>query len=359
MSQEPNNWQQQAWQQPPAQSFAQQPGYASAGAPVPPSSPKKKGRGWIVAIVAIVAVLVLTCVGMWSCTSIVSSSMGSLSASDSSSIDPGSLTGDAVGVISIDGTIQYDGTTSSPEGLKAQLDRAAKNDHIKAVVLRVDSGGGTATAGEEMSTYVREFRENTGKPVVVSTASMNASAAYMISSQADYIFTAKTSAVGAIGTALQVTDLSELLDKLGINIDNVTSAQSKDSSYGTRPLTEEERQYYQNMVNEINDNFIQTVADGRGMSTDEVRALATGLTFTGTDAVDNGLADEIGTKENAVSKAADLAGAKQYKTVDLKPEEDSLGNLVDLLSQSESNKLSGADVASALKELESNGTIAQ
>ena len=168
------------------------------------------------------------------------------------------LTGDAVGVIDIDGTIQYDGTTCSPEGLKAQLDVAAENKHIKAVVLRVNSGGGTATAGEEMAAYVRQFREDTGKPVVVSSASVNASAAYEISSQADYIYTAKTTAIGAIGTVMQVTDLSGLMEKLGISVDNIASADSKDSSYGTRPLTEEERAYYQNMVNQINETFIQT-----------------------------------------------------------------------------------------------------
>lgn len=97
-----------------------------------------------------------------------------------------------VAVIDIDSTIQYDGTTNSPDGLKQQLDVAADDSRIIAVVLRVNSGGGVATAGEEMSTYVKEFREDTGKPVVVSSASSNASAAYEISSQADYIFTAHT-----------------------------------------------------------------------------------------------------------------------------------------------------------------------
>lgn len=88
------------------------------------------------------------------------------------------------------------GTTNSPDGLKQQLDVAADDSRIIAVVLRVNSGGGVATAGEEMSTYVKEFREDTGKPVVVSSASTNASAAYEISSQADYIFTAHTTAIG-------------------------------------------------------------------------------------------------------------------------------------------------------------------
>lgn len=358
MSQDTNNWQQQVWQQPPA---PQQPvpqatpyGYGQPYAPEPP----KKSRGWIVALVSVVLVFALIALGMWSCTSVMSSSMGSLGSfgSVASTSDADLLTSDAVGIINIDGTIQYDGTTSSPEGLKAQLDRAADNNHIKAVVLRVNSGGGTATAGEEMSDYVREFSESTGKPVVVSSASLNASAAYEISSQADYIYTAKTTAIGAIGTAMQITDLSGLMEKLGISVDNVTSADSKDSSYGTRALTEEERAYYQDQVDQINATFIQTVAEGRGMTEDEVRTLATGLTFTGMTAVENGLADEIGTKDDAVAKAAELANMTGYKTVTLENATSDLSSLLGLMSK---NDVSVDDVAQALKELENDGSLAQ
>ena len=268
-------------------------GYAPYAAAPVAAPPQKKSRAWIVALVAVVLVFVLIAMGMHSCTSLFTSSMGySTSASDA--VD--ALTQDAVAVIAIDGTIQYDGTASSPEGLKSLLDEAEASPHIRAVVLRVDSGGGVATAGEEMAEYLRAF----SKPVVVSSASTNASAAYEISSQADYIFTAKSTSIGAIGTAIQITDTSKLMDMLGINIQDITSAGSKDSTYGTRPLTDEERAYYQDMVDQINEVFIQNVAEGRGMDVEEVRALATGLTFTGMDAVENGLADEIGTKEDAI-----------------------------------------------------------
>lgn len=354
MSQD-NKWQQQVWQQPPAPQGAPDPsqqGYA----PAPPyyAAPPRKSRGWIVAIVVVLCVFALISLGMWSCTTALSSFGSGVGSVASSSSDIDYLTSDAVGVIDIDGTIQYDGTTASPEGLKHQLDRAAGNAHIKAVVLRVNSGGGTATAGEEMADYVRRFSKDSDKPVVVSSASMNASAAYEISSQADYLFTAKTTAIGAIGTAMQVTDLSGLLGKLGISIDNVTSTESKDSSYGTRPLTAEERAYYQNMVNQINATFVKTVAEGRSMTEDDVRALATGLTFTGMEAVENGLADEIGTKEDAVAKAADLAHITAYKTVPLANPASGLSDLLGLLS---SNRTSADELAQALKELENDGSI--
>ena len=143
---------------------------------------------------------------------------------------------------------------------------------------------------------------------MVSSASINASAAYEISSQADYIFTAKTHVHRRHRHSMQITDLSGLMDMLGITIENITSPAARTPAYGTRPLTDEERAYYQDMVDQINEVFIQHVAEGRGMDVEEVRALATGLTFTGMDAVENGLADEIGTLEDAIDKAAELAG---------------------------------------------------
>ena len=357
---EHNNWQQGAWgTTPPSTGGAQgaqpqgapqqQPQGAQQAAPQAAwgaqaaAAPKK--RGWIVALVAVILFFALMFFGMASCTSAFTSLAGPVD--DSSSVDL--VTSDSIGIIDMAGTIQYDGTTCSPEGLKAQLDEAESNPHIKAVVLRIDSGGGTATAGEEMAIYVRDF----SKPIVVSSASMNASAAYEISSQADYIYTAQTTAIGAIGTALQITDLSGLYEKLGINIENITSAESKDSSYGTRPLTDEERAHYQAQVDQINDTFIATVAEGRGMSEDEVRALATGMTFTGIDAVDNGLADEIGTLEDAVAKAAELAGVSSYGTVYLQDDYDDLGLLLDLMGMEsgQDGATSVEDVAAALEEL--------
>ena len=267
--------------------------------------PQKKGKGWIVALVAVLCFFALAAFGVKTCSDAMANG-GAYGASLSPS-------GDTVAVIEVDGTIQYDGTACSPEGFKTLLDRAANNSNIKAVVLRVNSGGGTATAGEEMAEYLRDFE----KPVVVSSASLNASAAYEISAQADYIYVAKSTEIGAIGTAMQLTDMSGLLDMLGISIDVITSADSKDSSYGYRPLSDEEREYYQHMIDQINDMFIENVAEGRNMSTEEVRKLATGLSFTGVDAVGNGLADEVGTLEDAKDKAAELAGISSYDSYDL------------------------------------------
>ncbi len=302
-------------------------------APVP-----EKRRGWIVGLVAVILMFVAAMAGIASCSSV-------FGAMTPQATEPQRATSPTVAVIEIDGTIQYDGTTSSPEGLRAQLDRAESDPNIRAVVLRVNSGGGVATAGEEMSVYVRDF----SKPVVVSSASMNASAAYEISSQADYIFTAETTAIGSIGTVMQITDMSGLMEKLGISVDSIASADSKDSSYGYRPLTEEERAHYQAMVDQINETFIQRVAAGRSMTMDEVRQLANGMTYTGLDAVDNGLADEIGTLEDAQDAAAAMAGLDSYSVMYLHPSTQDIDALLSLLGMED--KSSAAELAAALKEL--------
>ncbi|MBQ9953914.1 MAG: signal peptide peptidase SppA [Eggerthellaceae bacterium] len=345
----------QNWGQPQA-AYAHpqaQAAYAAQAQPAPYASadvaqqPKK--RGWIVALAVIVAVLVLCLAGIASCTSMVNSSMNSFGSLGSFGFaEPGQEMAydDTVGIIELGGTIQYDGSVCSPEGLKEQLDRAEEDPNIVAVVLRVDSGGGTATAGEEMANYVRDF----SKPIVVSSASINASAAYEISSQADYIFVAKTTAIGSIGTAMQITDLSGLYEKLGINVENITSSDSKDSSYGTRALSEEERAWYQDQVDQINETFIETVAEGRGMDIEDVRKLANGMTYTGMDAVENGLADEIGGLEDAVLKACEIAGAPaDCDTMYLNS--GSYYDLYSLFGLTE-GEASAEDIAAALKELE-------
>lgn len=195
--------QQQPWQQPYAQGYA----YAAPAAQAAPVAHKKSKAPWIAMSVVLFVVVALFTFGALSCSHAVNRlAQGSAFGMMDEAL---ATTGDTVGVIDISGSIQYDGSACSPEGLSALLDEAEANPDIKAVVLRVNSGGGAATAGEEMAAYVREF----SKPIVVSSASMNCSAAYEISSQADYIFVNKTTAIGAIGTILQTNDISGLLEK--------------------------------------------------------------------------------------------------------------------------------------------------
>ena len=317
------------------------------------AAPQKKSHtGLIVFGIVMAAVVALLIGAMVSCSQMVNefSSLGSYGYGETTTY------GDTVAVIDIDGTIQYDGTTNSPEGLRDVLTQAEEDDNIKAIVLHVNSGGGTATAGEEMSLLVADCT----KPVVVSSASINASAAYMISSQSDYIFVNHTTAIGSIGTVMQTYDVSELMEKLGVDVINIASAESKDSSYGTRPLTDEEIAYYQDLVDKINAQFIELVSEGRGMDVSEVQALATGMEFTGDDAVDNGLADEVGTYDDALAKAAELGGIEgdDYDVVNLYVSGyGDMADLLGLMGYSSNTKISAEDLIAALELLQSQGTV--
>lgn len=290
--------------------------------------PARKGHPVLIAVV--ICVLAFFIISAASCSATVSHMTDSVVSDSGSGITR--ATTPSVAVIDIDSVIGYDGTASSPEGLKYRLDAAASDDQVKGVILRVNSGGGTATAGEEMARYVAEF----AKPVIVVSAATNASAAYEISSQADYIFCAKTTSIGAIGVLLQVTDLSGLYEKLGIDVDTIVSTDSKDAGSGNRPLTEEERAWYQDMVNEIDADFVETVAEGRGMTIAEVKALANGLPYTGMQAVEVGLADEIGYFDDGLVYISVLAGYdKPLATISYETSSSSLDTLMDLLTQSE------------------------
>lgn len=317
----------------PEQAYYAQYAQVQPAMQVTPPQRVRKGlsTGAIVGIAVIVAVTLIVLGSMVSCTTVFGSLANSIGYT-TSTVDEPLDDRPKIGVITIDGTIQYDGSSSSPTGLSSLLERAEQDNSIKAIVLRVNSGGGVATAGEEMAYYLREF----SKPVVVASSSTNASAAYEISSQADYIFTAKTTSIGSIGVAFQVTDLSGLYEKLGINIENITSSESKDATYGDRPLTDEERQWFQGIVDQIDDDFITTVAEGRKMPVNEVRELANGLPYTGIDAVEVGLADEIGYYEDAISKASELAGFDEdLDTYSLDISSSSnLSMLLDVLGQS-------------------------
>lgn len=331
----------------PGQQAGAQPGPQAAPqyqtAPQQPQQPApqpNKKRTWII-VAAIVAAVVLCFWWMGSCTNaVVEKMVGTIE-------DTGvaEATTDSVAIINLSGEIAYDGSDCSPEGFKELLDRAEANKHVRAVVLRVNSGGGTATAGEEMTEYLKNF----SKPVVVSSAAINASAAYEISSQADYIYVAKSTAIGSLGAAMQVTDYSQLMKMLGINIEDIVSSEGKDSSYGTRPLTDEERAQYQHQVDQICQVLIENVAEGRGMTVAQVKELATGLTFTGIDAVSNGLADQIGTLEDACDKAAQLAGMTSYDVTYMTV--DTGLSLSSLLSMNTNVNVSASDFASVIKEL--------
>ena len=174
------------------------------------------------------------------------------------------------------------------------------------------------------------------KPVVVSVGDVDASGAYMVSSQADKIFALPGSAVGSIGVITEIPNVSGLLDKLGVKFTVITAGKYKDAGSPYRALTATETALIQGSVDEVYLQFIDIVAEGRKLKRSEVETLATGWAWNGTEAKQLGLIDEIGTFDDALKAAARLGGIKgDYETIDYdEPEfQDLLGSLIGLTRQ--------------------------
>ena len=194
----------------------------------------------------------------------------------------------------------------SPKQVRDYLDMAKSDGDIKAVVLRIDSPGGAAAASQEIASEVRHFREVTGKPVVVSMGDLAASGGYYISAYADRIVANPSTLTGSIGVISQFIHIEGLLEKIGLELETVKAGKHKDM--GIWPLTEEQRQIMQDITDELYEQFVAAVADGRNLPVGEVRQLATGQLYTGVQALNLGLVDELGGLETAIELASSLAG---------------------------------------------------
>lgn len=225
---------------------------------------------------------------------------------------------DRVAVINIEGTIvcgadskenlfqQANGITSGT--IMKQIREAAADDSVKALVLRIDSGGGSATAAEEVGRELLRFKEQTQKPIVATMGNTGASAAYWIAACAsDKIYANATTLTGSIGVYMPYMNTEELFKKIGITSDKIKSGPYKDIMSNDRPMTTEEKQILQNIVDEIYDQFVYTVSAGRRMETSKVRAIADGRIYTGRQAKNIGLVDELGDYYDALAAAGTLA----------------------------------------------------
>jgi protease-4 len=221
--------------------------------------------------------------------------------------------GGKVAVIPLNGTIvgasQGGLLTSSgitPDLVRDYLRKAKRDALVKAVVLRIESPGGSAAASQEIANEIRRFKEETGKPVVVSMGDVAASGGYYISVYADKIVASPATLTGSIGVISEFIYIEGLLEKLGLKMEIIKAGEHKDM--GVRPLTDEERQIMQDITDDLYEQFISAVAEGRNLSPETVRSLATGQVYTGGQALKLGLVDELGGQDTAIELAAKLAG---------------------------------------------------
>ena len=258
---------------------------------------KKKSRKW--QYIAIVGVLLL----------IIGSSFALMHQALSGELY---TSNDKVAVIYVQGTLL---TSSIPGGLgyatsediSANIRKATNDKAVKAIVLRINSPGGSSTAGEEIYTEVKRASES-GIPVVVSMGDVAASAAYHLSAPADLIIANPSTMTGSIGTIWTFQNSSGYYDQEGVEIYVAKSGEFKDMGGSWRGLSDDEKEYANEVVLEVYGHFIQDVADSRGMSLGDVKDLADGRIYTGQKAKELGLVDELGNLYYAINRASELGG---------------------------------------------------
>jgi protease-4 len=197
------------------------------------------------------------------------------------------------------------------ERIRRELDEAAKDDAVKAVLFSVDSPGGTITASDEILEHVRRWKERTKKKLVVHMGGICASGGYYVSSAADEIVAEPTTITGSIGVILSSFNFAGTLGLLKIDPVTIKSGANKDLLNPFEPLKEAHLRIIQDMIDHAYGRFVGVVAKGRGIPEDEVRQLADGRIYTADDALRLKLIDKIGYREDAFEEAKRLAGASE------------------------------------------------
>jgi len=228
---------------------------------------------------------------------------------------PSFIEQDSVGIIVASGTILNGKQPAGQIGgdSTAELLRKARFDkHIKALVLRVDSPGGSAFASEQIRQELLALKA-AGKPVVVSMGSLAASGGYWISASADYIFATPTTLTGSIGIFGMITTFEDSLDSIGIHTDGVSTSEWAGLSV-TRTLSSSVEAVIQRHIERGYLNFISLVAKERNMTLEQVDSIAQGRVWSGKKALELGLVDELGDIDEAIAKAAKLANLNLFDT---------------------------------------------
>jgi protease IV len=231
-----------------------------------------------------------------------------------------------LGVISITGEI------SDSTSIIKQLDDFKKDDSIRAIILRIDSPGGGVGASQEIYQEVKKTTKT--KKVIVSMGSTAASGGYYIACAGDKIVANPGTITGSIGVIMEFFRVDELTKKIGINMEVIKSGEFKDMGSSFRPLTDREKDLMNGVVQNIQEQFINAVAEGRKLQVEEVREKADGRIFSGETAMKYKLVDQLGNFQDAVDLAARMSGIEGEPTL-IYPKEKTL-KLWDILFQSAS-----------------------
>lgn len=227
---------------------------------------------------------------------------------------------DKIGVVEVLGPI-----TSSKE-IVEDLKAFDRDDSVKAIVLRVDSPGGGVGPAQEIYAAVKALKS---KPVIISMGSVAASGGYYIAAPAAHVFANPGTITGSIGVIMEFPDIAALLEKIGLQRRVIKSGQFKDIGSPVREMTPEEQELLQGLIDDVYMQFVEAVASGRNMDIDAVKAIADGRIFSGRQAKELGLVDELGGLQAAIEYSARRVGiVGEPKVVYPKPETPSLLDLI-------------------------------
>ncbi len=231
--------------------------------------------------------------------------------------------------------IEVRGVILDPQPVVEKLVKLRKNEKVKAIVLRIDSPGGGVGPAQEIFAEVKKAQKE--KKVLVSMGSVAASGGYYIACAADKILANPGSITGSIGVIVESLNVEELLRKLGLRSMVVKSGKHKDLGSPLRPMSEEEKKLLQGVLDSVHEQFIRAVAEGRKLPVEKVRELADGRIFSGEQARELGLVDELGNLEDTLALAATLAGIRGEPEI-MYPEKKRF-SLFDLLLQESISKI--------------------
>lgn len=229
-----------------------------------------------------------------------------------------------IAMIDIDGVLRNSRSTSligtigeQPVALlQEKLDAAAEDRAVRAVMLRINSPGGSVTASDLMYEQIRAFREKTGKPVIAHMMDVAASGGYYIACAADRITAQPTTVTGSIGVIAILPEISGTLRKIGANVNVIKSGAMKDAGSFFRTMNDEDRAVFQGLIDSMYGRFVDVVCASRtGLTRERVRELADGRVYYARAALEAGLIDEIGTLRDAIAAAKKAAGLEDRKVV--------------------------------------------
>lgn len=224
--------------------------------------------------------------------------------------------GDRIGVIYISGVIHsgrsaggfFGEDTAGSDSLVRLIEKAGRDDGIRAIVVRVNSPGGSAAASQEIFNALKRAREKSDKLIVVSMGDVAASGGYYISAAADVIYANPATLTGSIGVIMSLLNYQGLFDKLGLSEKTIKSVEHKDIGSPYREMTEQERMILQKAVDSIHVQFLKAVAEGRKMKLQDVAKIADGSIYTGEQALEIKLVDRLGGMQDAIEYAAKKTG---------------------------------------------------